>query len=84
MVFSRASCPAFTITTNGETGILQSSRKFYLLPRIRQFLARAMEAAYLFGGGVALLACFQPFQDFRHPLVGVGQRSGSKFATSLI
>jgi hypothetical protein len=24
-----------------------------------------MEAAYLFGGGVALLACFQPFQDFR-------------------
>jgi hypothetical protein len=28
-----------------------------------------MEAAYLFGGGVALLACFQSFQDFRHPPV---------------
>jgi hypothetical protein len=51
------------------------------LPRIRQFLASAMEAAYLFGGGVALLACFQPFQDFRHPPVGVWQRFGSKFAT---
>jgi hypothetical protein len=29
-----------------------------------------MEAAYLFGGRVALLAYFQPFQDFRHPPVG--------------
>jgi hypothetical protein len=43
-----------------------------------------MEAAYLFGGGVALLACFQPFQDFRHPPVGIWQRFGSKFATSLM
>src|SRR5438270_4201316 len=28
IVFSRASCPAFTITTNGETGIRQIGRNF--------------------------------------------------------
>src|SRR5690242_5220720 len=28
IVFSRANCPAFTITTNGETGIRQIGRNF--------------------------------------------------------
>jgi hypothetical protein len=31
MVFSRGSCPAFTITTNGETGILQIVQEILLV-----------------------------------------------------
>jgi hypothetical protein len=31
MVFSRASCPAFTITTNGETGIRQLVQEIFLV-----------------------------------------------------
>jgi hypothetical protein len=31
MVFSRAGCPAFTITTNGETGILQIVQEILLI-----------------------------------------------------
>jgi len=31
MVFSRANCPAFTITTNGETGILQIVQEILLV-----------------------------------------------------
>jgi len=30
VVFSRATCPAFNNTSNGETGILQTVRRFLL------------------------------------------------------
>jgi len=51
MVFSRASCPAFTITTNGETGILQVVQKDFLC----------------LSGAVALPACLQPLSRVYPP-----------------
>jgi hypothetical protein len=53
VVFSRASRPAFTITTNGEAGILQ------IVPEIFGFLC--------LDGGVALLACLQALSRFYLP-----------------
>ena len=43
-----------------------------MLPCIQPFLVSTLEVAYLFGGGVALLACFKASRNSRHPPVPAG------------